>query len=106
MDYPKDVYSPVGGWYSNARHWKRNFFFVAIGAISWISFQVYTSLEKSKHDKLRYSEKIPLIRFAHLYDEENKRYDILRFHHQAERMELAKKKENETKNLTEKHDQH
>lgn len=92
MNYPKDVWSPTGGWYPNPRKWKRNFVMVATGAACWVSFWVYIITKKTENDKIRNGERIPLIRFAHLFDEEKKNYDLLKFHHNAERKYLASKK--------------
>eukprot|EP01027_Heterolobosea_sp_BB2_P020601 GEZU01029399.1.p1 GENE.GEZU01029399.1~~GEZU01029399.1.p1 ORF type:complete len:101 (-),score=19.13 GEZU01029399.1:209-511(-) len=32
--YPKDVWSPAGGWWSNPRHWKRNTVIATVGMLA------------------------------------------------------------------------
>ncbi|KAJ1920716.1 hypothetical protein H4219_001115 [Mycoemilia scoparia] len=43
--YPKEVWSPAGGWWSNPKQWKRNTAIVGAGLFTTLAFVWYKSAQ-------------------------------------------------------------
>ena len=80
VPFPKDVWSPTGGWYSNPRNWKRNTalllfgsIFTYIGFMKWMTRIFVLIFFKTKEvDQYNEEHKVPNPKFLDYYDEKGK----------------------------------